>query len=317
VKCCPIFVLAGSLAFAQSATTTSTTDFNGNRVDGSTFVANADASRAERTEVSRSINGRLIPLEQTEERVLSEDANGKVTEAVTRKYGPNGQLMSTERVLTDTQKLDGGGSKVKATTFRSDVNGRMQEAQRTTMETRKQGSTTYAETVVERPTLNDAFQAVEKRSEVTESTDGGSHGQETIYRPSGNGGFYEALRHVTEERKAGDQTTVQTAYYEPDATGTLQLARQNVSTTTKQPDGSQVTEVNLYTKSVPGVVQNNGAPEQLQEQQIIQREKRPDGGVVETLSVRRPTMADPGRLGGLQKISETVCKGKCAEDPKP
>jgi hypothetical protein len=312
VKCCPIFVLAGSLAFAQSATTTYTTDINGNRVDGSTFLSNA-----ERTEVSRSINGRLVPLEETEERVLSEDANGKVTETVTRKYAPNGQLASTERVVTDTQKLDGGGSRVKATTFRSDVNGGMREAQRTTTETRKQGSTTYAETVVERPTLNDAFQAVEKRSEVTESTDGGSHGQETIYRPSGNGGFYEALRHVTEERKTGDQTTLHTAYYEPDATGSLQLARQDVSTTTKQPDGSQVTEVNLYTKSVPGVVQNNGAPEQLQEQQIIQREKSPDGGVVETLSVRRPTIADPGRLGGLQKISETVCKGKCSEDPKP
>lgn len=312
MKYCSIFLLAGALAAAQSATTTYTTDINGNRVDASTTLANA-----ERTEVSRSINGRLVPLEQTEERVLSEDASGKVTETVTRKYAPTGQLMSTERVVTDAQKLAGGGSKVKATTYRSDVNGQMQEAQRTTKESHIQGATTYAETVVERPTLNDAFQAIEKRSEVTDTADGASHGQETVYRRSGNGDFYEALRHVTEERKTGDQTTVHTAYYEPDATGALQLARQNVSTTTKQPDGTEVTEVNLYARSVPGVVQNSGAPEQLQEQQVIQRGKGPDGAVVETLSVRRPTISDPGRLGGLQKISETVCKGKCSEDPKP
>ena len=39
--------------------------------------------------------------------------------------------------------------------------------------------------------------------------------------------------------------------------------------------------------------------------------------MVETLSVRRPTVSDPNRLGALQQISETVCKGKCQPDAKP
>ncbi len=57
------------------------------------------------------------------------------------------------------------------------------------------------------------------------------------------------------------------------------------------------------------------SPEQMKEQQLIERTKRPDGSVVETLSVRRPSISDPNRLGNLQKLSETVCKGKC--DAKP
>jgi hypothetical protein len=138
-----------------------------------------------------------------------------------------------------------------------------------------------------------------------------------VYRRSDNGTFYQALRKVTDEHKTGDQTVVQAASYEPGATGSLQLASQSVSTTTKRPDGSDVTEVNLYARGADGRVQENGAAMQVKEQQIISREKTADG-VVETLSVRRPTIADPNKLGNLQKVSETVCKGKCAPDePAP
>ncbi len=240
MKYCLIALLAGSLAIAQSTTSTYIPDINGGSVQASTVLSNA-----ERTEINRSINGRQVPLEQTEERVLSQDANGTVTEKITRKYDPTGQLMSTERVVTDAQKLAGGASKVQATTFRSDINGQMQQAQRTTTETRKEGAVTYADTVVERPTLDDSFQSVEKRSAVTEVADGTSHEQETVYRRSENGDYYEALRQVTDERKAAGQTTTQNAYYEPDATGALRLSRQSVSTATQHPDGSEDIETNL------------------------------------------------------------------------
>jgi hypothetical protein len=91
-------LLAGSIAIAQSTTSTYIPGINGQPVEGSTVLSNA-----ERTEVNRSINGRQVPLEQTEERVLSQDANGSVTEKITRKYDPTGQLMSTERVVTDAR----------------------------------------------------------------------------------------------------------------------------------------------------------------------------------------------------------------------
>ena len=55
----------------------------------------------------------------------------------------------------------------------------------------------------------------------------------------------------------------------------------------------------------------------VKEQQVVQRRTNPDGSVVETLSVRRPSVSDPNRLGDLQKLSETVCKGKCQPDLRP
>jgi hypothetical protein len=69
--------------------------------------------------------------------------------------------------------------------------------------------------------------------------------------------------------------------------------------------------VNIYGRAIPGVVQDPGAPQQIQEQQIVSRQKNPDGSVTESLSVRRPSLGDPTQLGSVQKISETVCSGKC------
>jgi len=93
--------------------------------------------------------------------------------------------------------------------------------------------------------------------------------------------------------------------------GQLELTSQNVSTTSKRADGSELTEVNLYARAADGLTQEPGAPQQIKEQQIIERRKSADGSVVESLSVRRPSVSDPSKLGGLQKISETVCTGKC------
>jgi hypothetical protein len=302
----------GSLAAAQAVTNTYTPDLNG-RTDVSTVLSTSAPGKTERTEISSSINGRQVPLQQTEERVLSQDANRKVVETTVRKYNPQGELISTERVLTDEHKLAGGGSEVHATTYRSDLNGQMREAQRSTAETHLQGAQAQTETVIETPTVNGSFQATEKRSLVSETSNGATHSDETVYRRSDNGDYYPALRQVTEEKQEGDKTTTHAAFYEPGLSGDLQLARQTVTDTTKRPDGSEVTEVNLYARSIPGVVQSGGAPEQLQEQQLISRAKGPGDTVVETVSIRRPTISDPALLGSLQKLSETVCKGKCTD----
>ena len=54
---------------------------------------------------------------------------------------------------------------------------------------------------------------------------------------------------------------------------------------------------------------------QLKEHQIIERRPTSGGGVVESLSVQRPALADPKRLGPAIQISETVCRGKCESRP--
>jgi hypothetical protein len=306
------FVITGSLAAAQSVTNTYTTDINGRRSDPLTTVS----TDHQVTEVTRSINGRQVPLEQRSERILREDANGSVTETTIRKFDQTGQLVSTEKVITEAQK-GGSGSTSRTTTYRTDINGNLAVAERKTEESTVQGAVTNRQTVVERPTINDSFQTVEKRSLVSETANNNTHAEETVYRLTGNGDFYPAVRQISEVTKNGDQTVEKMAHYEPIADSRMQLIRQSVSTTTKHSDGSEVEQLNFYGNAVPGNVRDTESTPQLFEQQIIQRDKGPGGSVVETVSVRRPTVSDPKRLEPAQQISQTTCKGKCAPDSKP
>jgi hypothetical protein len=298
---------------AQSAVTSSSVDINGNSVPGvSTVSADHQA-----TEVSQSINGRQVPLEQSSSKVLTETPSGRTVETILRKFNQTGQLISTERVVTEEEK-HGNNSTTRTTTYRSDINGNVAQAERKIVESSTQGNVINTQTVIERPSINGSMQAVEKRSQVTESTgQETTHSDETVYRLSGSGDYYPALREVTDTSKEGNQTVAKTAHYEPIASSQLQLTRQSVATMTKRPDGSQVEQVNLYGNAVPGNVRENGAPLQLYEQQLIDREKGPGDTVVQTLSVRRPTMSNPNTLGPLQKISETTCKGNCDPNKRP
>ena len=81
--------------------------------------------------------------------------------------------------------------------------------------------------------------------------------------------------------------------------GQLQLDSQSESTTTKQPDGTEVTQTNVFAKTVAGNVQDSSGALRVKEQHLVQRRTNPDGSVVETLSVRRPSVSDPNRLGDL------------------
>jgi len=137
---------------------------------------------------------------------------------------------------------------------------------------------------------------------------------ESVYQRTASGGFQEVSRSSKTSTKAKDTTTEMTANYEPGMNGQLQLSSQAESTTTKQPDGKEIIQTNLYSQTVAGRLQETNAAMRVKEQQIIERRANPDGSVVETLSVRRPSVSDPNRLGALEKISETVCKGKCQPD---
>jgi hypothetical protein len=293
-------------AWAQSSITTYVTDIEGNRVAAST----TSSSDHTRTQQGQSINGGTVPLEKTEERVLHEDASGKVTERIVKKFNATGELASTERTVTDERKT-AAGSTVQQTTWRSDVNGNLNEAERRSTDTRINGTNSNTDVVVARPNINGNLETTEKRSIVTTGPEDNKQTNESVYRPNPNGEMAEALRQVTVSTKNGDKTTDHTSYYEPGLTGTLDLTRQSVSTTTKLPDGSESKEVDLYGRSAYGVAREPGAPQQVIERQLITRQKNADGSVVETLSVRRPTVSDPTQLGSVQKISETVCTGKC------
>ncbi len=303
-----VFLLATTLASAQSVSSTSTTDLNGHTVVDGSVVSN-DGTH---TETTKSVNGRTVPLEQSDEKVISESSTSRVTEKIVKKFDPEGNLVSTTRVLTEEQKRP-SGSVVNTTTFRSDINGQMHQDEHKTVETNTHGATTDVSTVIEKPTLN-GTETVEKRTEVSETSGNSTHSDETVYRVGQNGEFDPAVRKVTETTQSDGKTVENTALYEPIANVSgLQLSRQTVSTTTTHPDGSASVETSYFGPAVPGNVRDPNAAQQLYEQDIVERKPATGGKVTETLTARRASMSDPTQLGPPIKVSETVCTGKCSD----
>jgi hypothetical protein len=300
--------LAATLAFGQSVVTTYSTDVNGNRVAGSSIVSND----GQHTQVTRSIDGRQVPAEQTQERVISEGPNGRVVEKIIKRFDQNGMLASTDRTVTEEQKLP-NGSVTRSTTYRGDVNGQMHEAERKVVEVHTQGSTVSTQTEIARPDPSGSFQTDEKQSSTSETAGNATHTDETVYRRSENGSFYPAVRDVSDTTRNGPRVVEKSAHYEQRDNQQLQLTGQTVSTTVKQPNGGSVSEVSLYgANAEDGRAHDNQSGLHLKEQQTVERIPGPGGSLTETVTARRPTVSDPGRLGPARTISETICTGKCA-----
>jgi hypothetical protein len=287
---------------------TYTSDINGNRVAGGATVAVDGVT----TDLRQSINGREVPLEQVQEKVLSKSGNTTVTERIVRHYGANGQVVKTDRVVTEETKTGEGESIVHATTYRSDVSGNMNEAERKTVETHKNGAATVVDTAIEKKDLSGSFSVAEKRTDTAEPTSDGKRESETVMLRDANGSLYEAQRSSTVETKSGNQTVTNTAIYEPTVdNGSLALTRQQVMKTTANPDGSSTAEVEIFGRASDGRAREAGAPPALTEKRTIERQKGADGAIVETQKVQLPNVNDPGKLDAARKVSETICRGEC------
>jgi hypothetical protein len=306
-------MLCAGLACAQSTSAVLIPDLNGRTVESAAYVS----KDGDRTELNQSINGRVVPLQKSDTRVLSEGPNGKTTETIVRKYDATGQLASTERTVSEEQKTT-TGSVIHATIYRSDLNGSLQEAERRTIESQTQGATTTADVTISRAGLSGSFVLAEKRNIVTVTNKDAGTVQETevVQRPSQSGQLAEATREVREQTKAGDKVTSNTARYEPDYTGKMSLIRQQVETTNKSADGSTVTERAVFAPSAYGIARSGDGPPKLQEQEVIVRQEK-NGVVTEKTTVSRPTLQDPNRLGPAAAVSELVCTGKCAGPLQP
>src|SRR6185437_5277824 len=118
------------MVFGQGSTTTIfTTDVNGQR-QGATSVSTSAPGEATHAELMQNLNGRTVPLQKTETKVLRKDSSGSLTEQIIHRYDPNGDLVSTQRIVTEEQLKPGGASTVIATTYSSDVNGEQKETER-------------------------------------------------------------------------------------------------------------------------------------------------------------------------------------------
>jgi hypothetical protein len=314
VKRCIFATLACSFSLAaQQSDVNSTTqvDINGNRIsDGPAISQTKSATSSVTTVTHQSINGGTVPLEKVEVHVLRDDASGKVTERITRRFDPQGNALPPVRETIEEQKRPDGSSSIQSTTYRSDINGNVQVAEKTTTDTHTTGSGESSETTVQRATA-DGLQTVEKRDEVVVKQPGGYQSESTIYRSDGNGGFYTAVRQTAEHTEQNSQASDSSAEYERGPNGDLQLHGQTVTKTVTRPDGSNDAVVEIYGRNVPGTVSGSDSGLKLQEQQVIDTRPGPNNTVVQTLSVRRPSVSDPGTLGPARQISETVCQGDC------
>jgi hypothetical protein len=310
--------LFASLAFALSLTaqesnvsSSTSVDINGNRVsDGPSVSKTTSANGSQTTETMQSINGRTVPMEQVEDRVVRNDASGKVTERIIRRYDPQGNPTPQVRQTIEEQKRPDGSSTVQSTTYRGDINGNMQVIEKSVTDTQKNASGETSETVLQRPTA-DGLQTVEKQSQVVSKQGNGYQAESTTYRSDGNGGFYTAVRQTNEHTVQGSEVSDNSAEYERGPNGDLQLHGQTVTKTVTRPDGSKDAVVDVYSRNVPGTVSGNESGLRLQEEQTIESAPGPGNTVVQTLSVRRPTVSDPGTLGPARQLSQTVCKGDC------
>jgi hypothetical protein len=294
----------------SSVRTTTAVDVNGNRIpDGPQIDQTKSKDFVETTERMQSINGRMVPLERVEERVLRDDASGRVVERVIHRFDATGNPTPPAKETIEEQKRPDGSSTTQTTRYQGDVNGDMQLVQKTTTDTHKNGSTETSSTVVQRP-LNGSIETVEKKETVRVNDGKNYREDDTTYRRDGNGGFAVTVRRTKDHSEQGGQSTDNTAEYEIGPEGNLQLHGQTVAKTVTEPDGSQEAVVNIYGLNAPGTIDPDGKLK-LVEQQIIDQTPRPGNKVVETLNVRRPTVSDPNSLGPTQQISETVCKGKC------
>src|SRR5260370_26480678 len=76
------FGLAAALA-AQQATQQSSVwanDVSGNRAEGPRYSYVETPSGSQRVETAQSINGRMVPIQAAEDRVVSQDSQSKVVE---------------------------------------------------------------------------------------------------------------------------------------------------------------------------------------------------------------------------------------------
>lgn len=296
---------------AQSTSATYITDINGNRIPGGAAITTDGVT----TDLRQSINGREVPLQQVQEKVLSQSGNTTVTERIVRHYGMNGQVVATDRVVTETTKTGEGESLVHATTYRSDVSGNMNEAERKTIETRKNGAATVVDTAIEKKDLSGSFAVTEKRTATAEPTADGKRESETVMLRDANGNLYEAQRSSTVETKTGNQTTDNTSVYEPTVSGEMRLAQQKLIKTTSNADGSSSEEVETFGRASDGRARDANAPPQLTEKRTIERQKGPGGAVTETQTVQLPDVNNPGKLTAAHQVSETICRGECTQKP--
>src|SRR5690348_6134468 len=205
--------LAAALFAQQSAeqTTTWTLDVNGHRADAARYQVTESPAGGERIEKQQSINGRMVPIQAVEDRVVSQ--NPKVVDRIIRKYDATGNPGPPMKVRIEETKNADGSTTIRSTAYDVDLNGNQQLFQRSTTQIRKSGGTTETTTNVERATAN-GLAMVERTQSVERPTPAGSQLESTTYRRDLSGNLTPVAQDTKQVAKKGSEESDDTAHYE-------------------------------------------------------------------------------------------------------
>ena len=299
---CCLIVVRGQ---EGSTTRAYTFDTNGNRQ----LTLESTVTKGAKAESVRNLNGGLSPVERTEERVIKDDATGRVVERIIHRYDGNGQPGPPEKLQIEERKNADGSRTIETQVFKGNLSGGFSMTEKTTAVARKVGNVETIDTQVARPNLNGGIELIERKQARIETGDKTKEEALIIERRDANGIFQTASKEVKQTKEANGATVENSAQYIANpATGQLQLNAQSVAELRKRPDGSETKQISVYGMNQPG--RPNSDQPQLREQQLIEK-KTTNGQTVESMSVRRPSVEDPGILGPSQKVSESICTGAC------
>jgi hypothetical protein len=255
-------------------------------------------------------DGRRVPLPSAQESrktlVREDTAGGRVLEELVQRRDASGNPLPAEKVRSITRQGADGAQVTETVIYRADINGRMEPRERTIATT--QGDTSTVQ--YERPNINGGFEIVEKAASRTAKEDGKTIVNTSIYRVGNDGRLVEAARQVTERKPEGTGTREVISEYQNASTGKMELSQQKVTVSLANPDGSSTSEITIYGQAAPGRPMDGTL--KIREQQLITAKPGPGNTIQETLSVRRPDLADPEKLGAYRKVAE-----KISEAPRP
>ncbi len=300
-------IIFGAVAFGQKSDRSENVgymyDINGRRVP----VPGGSSGGGGSAQQIVDINGRVAPVEKSEEKVLVDTASEKVVEKIVRTYDRNGNQVGTEKIRVEESKSPGGASTTLTTVMRSDINGNMALYEKSAKQTQVAGDTLTFTTEIQRPTLNGSVETVEKQSGRVQTTKTTVSEDTVIQRRDQNGRFVDAVREVA-QKTIEDGKTLENRTKFSTTNGVMELERQTVKQTQKLADGTEVLDTSIYSNASTG--RPAAAGPQLREQQRVVRQKAGDQ-TTETLSVRRPALGDQKELGQFVQVGEKTCTGKC------
>jgi hypothetical protein len=302
------FGLAAALSAQEAAQQSSvwSVDASGHRVEGPRYTYAESPGGSRRVETAQSINGRMVPIQSAEDRLIQQDSQSKVVERVIRKYDANGNPGPPIKVHIEEKKNSDGSTTIQSSAYEADINGNLHLFERSTSQIRNNGATETS-TTVERATLNGPLQTVERDSKVERPTGNGSQAESTTYRRDISGNFTPFAQEVKQITKSGAEQTTDAARYELGPDGKLTLAARAIDHVKKNPDGSEVSDMDVYAIFSTGrTVDLSSNPPRLQEQIHKERTPAPGGKMVETTSVRARLPNDQSSFGAYEKVSQTT-----------